>query len=185
MAARRSWGWVAFFVVLGVMSVVAVILPIWYNLGQQLRREQLDEARLLWREHGPSDYDLTFNVYVSRERLPSRHVVRVRHGKVVLATCEGEPVEMSPELAAAVGLPLGGAGTSKAFTVPRLFDHIEQLLDEQEESEGKNFLVAVFDPREGWPRRFVWRVRGTDQREEWNLKLWTPGELEEQAKRQR
>jgi hypothetical protein len=166
MAAQRSWGWIVFFVVLTALCVVAITLPIVYNLGQQLRQEALDEARLRWREHGPDDYDLTFSVYLDRDRQPQRYRVNVRGGKVTSATFEGEPVE-------------------RAFTVPLLFDHLQKLLDEQQESEGKNFLVAVFDPVEGWPRRFVWRIRGTSQREEWNLKVWKPGELEEQAKRRR
>jgi hypothetical protein len=185
MAERRSWGWIVFFVILTALCVVAITLPIVYNLGQQLRQEALDEARLRWREHGPDDYDLTFSVYIDRDRQPLRHLVLVRHGKAVFSTCEGEPVEFSPELSAALGLPLGGVGKSRGFTVPLLFDHLQNLLDEQQESEGKNFLVAVFDPTEGWPRRFVWRIRGTSRREEWNLKVWKPGELEEQAKRRR
>jgi len=32
---RRPWGWVLFFVVLTGLSVIAVVLPIAYNLGQQ------------------------------------------------------------------------------------------------------------------------------------------------------
>jgi hypothetical protein len=181
---RRPWGWVVFFVVLGGLSLIAVILPILYNLGQQLRQEALDQARTRWQEAGPADYDLTFNVYVDRDRLPLRNVVVVRGGKVVLAACEGEPVETSPEASAAMGLPLGGIGRSRGYTVPRLFDHLQKLLDEEQEDR-RNFLVAVFDPATGWPRRFIRRIRGTSTREEWNLKLWKPGELEEQAKRYR
>ncbi len=181
---RRPWGWVVFFVVLTGLSVIAVVLPILYNLGQQLRQEGLDEARLRWREKGPADYDLTFNVYVDRDRLPLRHVVIVRGGRVVFSACEGEPVEMSAEANAVMGLPLGGVGRSRAFTVPNLFEHLQRLLDE-EQVDRRNFLVAVFDPATGWPRRFIRRLRGTNTREEWNLKLWKPGELDEEAKKYR
>ena len=142
----------------------------------------LEDAHRRWDEKGPADYDLTFNVYVDRDRQPLRHVVMVRGGVVVFAACEGEPVQFAPELAGVVGLPLAGVGKSRAYTVPLLFDHLRKLLDDEGEDR-RNFLIAVFDPQTGWPRRFIRRVRGTPVREEWNLKLWKLGELDEQARR--
>ncbi|MGL4555689.1 MAG: hypothetical protein ACRC33_31360 [Gemmataceae bacterium] len=182
---RNNYGWLGFFAVLTALSVTAVTLPIVYNLGQQLRPEQLDEARLRWREHGPADYDLTFNVRYDREPTRDRHVIRVRDRRLVVALCEGEVLYASPALGGAIGLPFGSAGEPPAWTVERIFDHVAGLLAEQQATDGRNFLVAVFDPKEGYPRRFVRRIARTSTREEWDLKLWRPGELEQDARRYR
>jgi hypothetical protein len=185
MIRRRNYGWMIFFVVLTALSVTAVVLPIVYNLGQQLRPEQLDEARLRWRERGPADYDLTFNIRFDRDPIRERHVVRVRGGQVQFAACEGEVLYASPALGGAIGLPFGTTAEPPPWTVERVFDHLAGLLAQQQETGGKDFLVAVFDPKEGYPRRFVRRIARTSTREEWDLKLWRPGELEQEAGRYR
>jgi hypothetical protein len=174
-APRRSRTWVGFFVLLLGLAGVAVALPIVYNLAQQLRPESLARARQRWRERGPADYDLTFAITYDRERLSERHIVLVRNGKVLFASCEGDVVHLAHGLGAAAGLPAGGLGKAAGLDVPAIFDHIEELLREQIASGGRNYLVAEFDPDLGYPRRFVRRVRGTGTREEWRLKLWAPG----------
>jgi hypothetical protein len=175
---RRSiWRWALFFVVLASLAGVGIVLPIVYNLGQQLQPDQLEAAHRRWQESGPTDYDMTYSVTYDRERLAERHIVAVRHGKVVFAVGEGEVEALAPALAAAVGLPAGGLGHGRAQDVPALFDHIEALLVQQPPAGRRNFLIAVFDPREGYPRRFIYRLRGTPTREEWDVRLWRPGEL--------
>jgi hypothetical protein len=173
---RKSRAWVGYLALLVLLSAVAAAVPIVYNLRQQLRPEQLQEARQRWREHGPDDYDLTFAIRFDRERLPERHFVIVRGGKVVLASCEGEIVTLSPALRAAAGLPAGGLGKEKGQAVPAIFDHIEDLL--REPGAEHNFLVATFDAKDGHPRRIVRRVHRSSTREEWNLRLWPAGTLE-------
>jgi hypothetical protein len=180
---RSSWRWISFFVVLAVLAVTAVTLPIIYNLSQQLKPEQLAEARQRWRDHGPTDYDLTYAITYDRERLPERHIVLVRGGEVVFASCEGEVVALSPALSAAAGLPVGGLSQSRPRDIPGIFAHIADLLQEESTADRRNFLVAVFDRREGYPRRFIRRIRGTSTREEWNVRLWPAGALEERVKR--
>jgi hypothetical protein len=180
---RRSRAWVAFFVLLLALASVGVAMPILYNLGQQLRPEQLAAARQRWRDHGPADYDLTYQVAYDRDPLAERHIVLVRGGKVVFASCEGEVRYQAPALAAAVGLPAGGLGKGGGLDVPAVFDHIDELLREQGAAARRNFLVAVFDPKDGYPRRFIRRVRGTPAREEWNLRLWPAGALGSGGKR--
>src|SRR5262245_59451196 len=105
---RRPLRWVGFFAVLAVLAGAGVTLPIVYNLGLQLRPEQLEAARQTWRERGPADYDLTFTITYDREKLGERHIVLVRGGKVVFASCEGEVLAVAPALGAALGAPLGG-----------------------------------------------------------------------------
>jgi hypothetical protein len=174
--------WIAFFALLAVLVGTAVTLPILYNLGLQLRPEQLDAARQAWREQGPADYDLTFTVTYDRERLGERHIVLVRGGKVVFASCEGEVLAMAPALGAGVGAPLGGVNTGEARDVPALFDHVEALLKKEGVARWRNFLVVNFDRREGYPRRIIWRVRRSSTREEWDVRLWKPGGLAQLAK---
>ena len=181
----RNYRWLGFFVVLGSLCITAVTLPIVYNLGQQLRREQLEQARSRWRERGPRDYDLTFTVRLDRDTGKQRHVVLVRDGRVTAALVEGQPVQVSPAWSGAIGLPFASTTDRPPWTVERIFDHLETLLAEQEQTRGRHFLVAVFDPQEGWPRRFVWRIARTSSREEWDLKVWRPGELEAEARRYR
>ena len=174
---KRSRAWIGFFALLLTLAGVAVVLPIVYNLGQQLRREQLESARRLWQQYGPADYDLTFAVTYDREPLAERHIVLVRGGKVVFASCEGEIRYLSPALGAAAGLPAGCLGGGEGQDVPAVFDRIGELLQEQEGPSRRDFLVAVFDPKDGHPRRFIRRVRGTSTREEWNLHLWPAGKV--------
>jgi hypothetical protein len=174
-AHHGSRAWVGFFVLLGGLAAAAVVVPIFYNVRQQLRPEQLAAARRLWAERGPADYDLTYRVTSDREAAPENHVVLVRGGQVVFASCEGVIVYLSPALAAAAGLPAGALGGGEGVAVPAVFDRIAGFLREQEESAHRNFIVAVFDPADGCPRRFVRRVRGTSTREEWNLRVWPPG----------
>jgi hypothetical protein len=203
---RRAWRWAAFFVVLGVLAALAVTLPIFYNLGQQLRPEQLEAARRRWRENGPADYDLILDLVLNRERLAERHRVLVRGGKVVFASFEMKPVErdvlgrasvrggqprraagegeltaLAPALAAAVGLPAGGVAHGRAWDVPAIFDHIEALLDEEEASSRRNFLVASFDRVRGYPVRLTRRVRGSSEREEWTIYIWPAGTLQRKS----
>ena len=177
---KRSRRWVPFFVILVGLAVTGVTLPIVYNLGQQLRPEQLAAAKALWAQSGPTDYDLTFTIKYDREPEAERHLVIVRQGRIVWASCEGELVQVSPALGAAIGVVAGGSSHG-GRDVPAIFTHLEALLATGEKQG--NFLVAVFDPKTGWPRRVIRRVRGTSTREEWNLRVWKPGEVERQARR--
>jgi hypothetical protein len=173
---RRSRAWIAYLAILAVLSAVAALAPIVYNLRQQLRPEQLEAARQRWREHGPRDYDLTFAIRYDRETLPQRHLVIVRGGKVVFASCEGEIVTLHPTLRAAAGLPAGGSCKEPGQDVPALFDHIQELLGEP--NADRNFLVAAFDVKDGHPLRIIRRVHRSSTREEWNLRLWPAGAIE-------
>ena len=177
----RSRGWIAFFAVLITLAVTGVTLPIVYNLGQQLTFEELEKSRARWISAGPADYDLTFSIRYDGDQLAERHIVLVRDGKASFAACEGEIVHAAPALGALLGLTGVNAERQRPRDMPAIFQHIEDLLKDQEESNGKNFLVAVFDPRDGHPRRIVRRVRRSSTREEWQFRLWQSGELAAKA----
>ena len=173
----RSRGWIAFFVGLITLAVTGVTLPIVYNLGQQLTAEELDRSRMLWKSAGPTDYDLTFSIRYDGDQLAERHIVLVREGKATFAVCEGEVVHAAPAIGALLGLAGANAQRQRPRDMPAIFQHIADLLEDQETSGGKNFLAVAFDPRDGHPRRIVRRVRRSNTREEWQFRLWQPGEL--------
>ena len=173
----RSRAWLAFFAVLIVMGVAGMMLTLLYNLGQQLKAEDLEKGRARWESEGPKDYELTFSIRYDGDQLAERHIVLVRDGKASFAACEGEIVYAAPAIGSLLGLSGINAQRQRPRDMPAIFRHIEDLLKDQEESNGKNFLVVVFDPRDGHPRRVVRRVRRSSTREEWNLRLWLPGEL--------
>lgn len=186
MAEKRSparWRWVSVFVVVFGLAIGGIALNVWWNLDQQLTPDKLERAKRLWEQNGPRDYDLTYQVTYDKERLPERHVVLVRNGKVVFASCEGEVIEMAPAMAAAVGGPLAGMAQGGARDVPAIFDHVESTLNTLEASGRRHFIVAVFDPNQGYPRRFVWRISRTKTREEWDVRLWPPGAIGKGAKK--
>jgi PAS domain-containing protein len=177
----QSRAWLAFFAVLIVMGVAGVMLPLVYNLGQQLTGDQLEKAREQWRSDGPTDYDLTFSIRYDGDQIAERHIVLVRDGKASFAACEGEIVYAAPALGSLVGLSGFDAERQRPRDMPAIFQHIADLLKDQEESDGKNFLAVVFDPRNGYPRRVVRRVRRSSTREEWQIRLWLSGELAAKA----
>ena len=77
---KPNRGWIWYFVILAVLTVVATTVLVVYNLRQQLRPEQLAAARKLWDEKRPADYVLT---YTKKGNATGTFVVTVRKGKVV------------------------------------------------------------------------------------------------------
>jgi hypothetical protein len=177
----RSRAWLAFFAVLVVLAAAGVTLPIVYNLGQQLTAEELATARARWDAAGPADYDLTFSIRYDGDQLAERHIVSVRDGKPAFAVCEGEVIYAAPALGSLLGLAGYHGERQRPRDMPAIFGHIADLLKDQEESGGKHFLAVAFDPRNGHPRRVVRRVRRSSTREEWQFRLWLPGELAAKA----
>jgi hypothetical protein len=179
-SSRRNW--VGFFVLLALLASFAAALPVVFNLRQQVRLEQLEAARARWREHGPRDYDLEYTVRHDRDPVPERFLVLVRDGQPVLGAREGEIVYLSPLARMAIG-GLGAAfDNDPGADVETVFGRIQQVLWQEEESGRRNYVTAIFDDQDGHPKRFVYRVRGTSQREEWHLLLSPPGEAGRRGK---
>src|SRR5581483_4771996 len=92
----------------------AVVTPLVYNLRQQLKPEQLEQARARWRDNGAADYDLDWEVKQAGEPRPTAYHVIVRGGDVWAVYEDGRLV-LANELAA----PLGGAvGPTLAAVAP-------------------------------------------------------------------
>jgi hypothetical protein len=145
---RHSWIW--FFVVLGLVAVVAIAVSVTASLRQQLTVEQFQAARQRWREHGPSNYDMEYTL--KRGDVSDTYQVHVRDGKVRALTFNGQP---APER------------LYRYSDIPALFGFIEDYL-EQDRQPGRPrvYATASFDPLDGHPQRYVRSVMASGERQE-------------------
>jgi hypothetical protein len=205
-AANRLWIW--FFLLLAVAGGFAVVVPLVYNLWQQLQPEPLEQARQRWEENGPRDYDLLWEEKVNEAPRPTQYLAVVRDGKVWMVHIDHDVLlarELATPLGGAVGTPaaalhqdslmkgaanslgatLGPTATTlmtvrppqrdlTGYTVEGLFHTIDENLKKNAESGGRNFATATFDKNDGHPTHYVYRVRRTPERLEWNVKLLRP-----------
>jgi hypothetical protein len=159
MPHSRRWAW--YFGVLLVLGVVAITVPLIYNLKAQLTPEQLETARALWKENGPANYALLY-----QERIEAGPVetyrVEVQGGIVSVSRREGSKETKLEELT---------PSQRQAYTVPGLFERMEHFLEEDRAASRRNYVTASFDARDGHPTHYVRRVSGTQERLEWVVKM--------------
>jgi predicted outer membrane lipoprotein len=170
-----------YFAFLGVAGVFAVITPLVYNMRQQLRPEQLEQAQERWKEYGPADYDLLWEEKLDGDPRANEYRTEVRRGKV-RRVFVNQDMWLAKELATPLGggLGLGVAALAKerlperaltGYTVEGLFKTIEKDLNSNADSGSINFATATFDPKDGHPIRYIYRKRRSQERLEWNVKL--------------
>jgi hypothetical protein len=165
---QQSYSWVWYFVVLGVLTVAACTILVWYNLRQQLKKEDLLAARAQWQQNRPSDYDLT---YTKRGSASGIFFVKVRNGKVVDVTLDGREITQNDK-------PLDPSRYPR-YDMTALMDDIETFLEEDAEpGRPRTYSVATFDPTDGHLIRYVRRVMGTSERIEINVQLKKLGQPE-------
>ena len=158
---QQSYRWVWYFVVLGVLTVSACTILVWYNLRQQLKKEDLQTARALWKQNRPPDYDLT---YTKRGSASGTFFVKVRNGKVVDVTLDGREVTQNDK-------PLDPSRYQR-YDMTALMDDMETFLEEDAEpGRPRTYSVATFDPTDGHLIRYVRRVMGANERIEINVQL--------------
>jgi hypothetical protein len=177
----RSRAWVWFFVCLAVLAAVAVAVPLFYNLSLQLTPGQLAAAKAKWESNKPRDYDLGYEEKLTRngETETYEWKVEVRDGRVVGVTCNGRPLLPDPDvgLAAGLGAVVRYGAAFQGLSVEGKFARIEADLEKDvAEGQRRNYMMAVFDDRDGRPLRYIRRVKATGDRLEWNLRLTRPGE---------
>ena len=131
--------WLAFWSLLTVLAIAALIIPIVYNLRLQLTQEQLDAARQLWQDHGPSDYELLQLIRYEGEALAEELQVTVRAGKVVQVIQNDQQLLPHDAIAMVVGplVDLMPSGDFSSHTVEGLFDQIAQRLRGDAVSSGR------------------------------------------------
>jgi Family of unknown function (DUF6174) len=155
---KRNRGWIWYFAILVVLTVVAITILFVYNQGQQLRPEKLEAARKLWEEKRPADYVLT---YTKKGDASGTFVVTVRQGKVVSVIMR-EEVKKENEVQV-VEQPLEQR-LYHTYDMEGLFDNIERFLELAAKKDSPRvYLFARFDPKNGQLLKFARRVMGTAQ----------------------
>lgn len=173
---RRSRRWIGFFLVLGVLAGIAIVVPFVYNLSLQLRPEQLTDARRRWQENRRADYDLACLIKRVEGGVAARDqecLVQVRAGRVVVIVDEGAVVYLDPALAVVAGTSVQGVSSEDPghYGVAALFDEIEAALRQRETEDRRDYIKADFDPRDGHANHYIRRVPQTKERVEWFVKL--------------
>ena len=159
MPRTRRFIW--YFLALALLGAIAIALPIIANLRQQITLEQVAEARERWQKYGPASYDLHYLERIDNDEIGDVYEVKVRAGEVVSLRVNSHLKPVEEMKAEARGL----------FTVPGLFQQIEDHLSEEKDGKRRNFATAYFDPELGFPVHYIRRVRGSRSRLEWNVRL--------------
>jgi hypothetical protein len=158
---QQSYRWVWYFVVLVLLTVAACTILVWYNLRQQLKKEDLQKAREQWKRHRPLNYDLH---YTKRGSASGTFAVQVREGKVTSVTLDGQEITQDDK-------PIDPSRYPR-YDMTALLDDIETFLEEDAEpGRPRTYTVATFDPADGHLVRYVRRVMGTSERIEINAQL--------------
>ncbi|MCS7014757.1 MAG: hypothetical protein NZM42_01395 [Gemmatales bacterium] len=138
-------------IALGLAIFAVSIGIIWYRSRYPLSATRLDQARQLWREHGPVSYNLLITI---EGRMPGTYWVEVRKGQVVRAV--QRPSQHQEVDLLTVVLPDGRVlrRDGLEWTVPGLFDWLERDL-ERDRAGTSSYTYLRFDPRDGHPIEYV------------------------------
>jgi hypothetical protein len=149
--SKKNRLWIWFFVFVVVASIALAGFMIWFNLRLQLTSEKLEEARALWREHGPKDYLLTVTKKFGKEGSADTFKIKVRAGRVMEVRMNGELLRN--HVTDEVFPP--GDDRLQYYSMDRMFVDIERFLEKDAKEGQKNYNVALFDERTGAIRRYV------------------------------
>jgi len=158
---QSSYRWVWYFIVLVILTVMACSILVWYNLRQQLKMEDLDNARSQWKRNRPLNYDL---YYTKRGSASGAFEVEVRDGKVTSVTLDGREITQNDK-------PMEPSRYPR-YDMAALMDDIKTFLEKDAEAgRPRTYSVATFDAADGHLIRYVRRVMGTSERIEINVQL--------------
>jgi len=144
-----------FFGLLVLLTIVAISIQVWYNLGQQLTSQKLEGARELWKRGGLRDYDMEYTI--KKIDGSETYNVQVRQGKVVSASRDGHPEETR---------------LYRYRDMPALFGFLEDFLaQDTQPAAPRTFATASFDPQDGHLIHYVRSVMSTRERQEINVQL--------------
>jgi hypothetical protein len=147
---QRNRGWIWFFVILGCLTVAAIVVQVWFNVQQQLTPELLAAARQKWTEHGPRDYDLEYQF--KKIDSTDTYQVQFRGGKVILSIENGQ---LEPE---------------RLFhyrDMRALFTFIEEFLDQDRQpGRPRTYVTASFDAKDGHLLHYARSVMGVMSKRE-------------------
>ena len=153
--AQNKLGWLWFFVILVLLTVLATVILVRFNLWQQLQPDQLARARQLWKEKGPHSYRLVYSKKITEESRESRtedYDVEVRDGVVAQIKVNGrlEPANRHP-----------------SHTMDDLLNLVAANLErDQDKGRPRTYTRALFQGDNGGLRWYVRRVMGSKERVE-------------------
>jgi hypothetical protein len=148
---------------LGLLAIVLMLMLAYFVFAQripELTPQRLEEAQALWAKSGPATYTMDIQLGGAR---PGPVHVEVVDGEVVAMTRDGKTPDQERVWA--------------AWSVPGMFDTIEQELDLAEDPVGrltadqnaKVFLRCKFDSQLGYPSVFHRAVRGGGPEVYWEV----------------
>jgi hypothetical protein len=155
---RRPRRWIWYFIILLVLTVVAVSVEVGYNLSHQLKLDQVETAHALWDANRPRDYRLQ---WTRKGSSTETYIVWVRDGRVKAAVMlqgdekdEKKGLRLEPRL-------------YESNDMSALFDFIEDFLrQDTQPNSPRAFNRATFDATDGHVVHFVRSVMGKGQRVE-------------------
>jgi len=158
---KKNHGWIYFFVFIFVASIAATVLMIQYNLSIQLKPEQLEANIKLWKEKGPTNYNLVYTKQLNDESKVDKFAVEVRAGKVTSVLMNGKQLEKGTD----------AEQDPRIFhSMDQHFRDLERFMDLDKKPDApKVFVTAIFDDETGALRRYIRRVSGTKLRIEMHL----------------
>lgn len=158
-SSRRGGSWFV-WLALAVLVSLAVVLVIVIAVGMRglrdrLTPQKLEEARIHWDTHGPSNYTLIYTTQVGNDSRVDRVRVKVQNKRAVAAGINDQAV---------------ATDSLRFYGMHKLFDYMEgfQKLD-KEKPETAPFTRASFDPATGALKRYSRRELGEKQIVEINV----------------
>jgi hypothetical protein len=144
---------IAFVLACLAFALACVVFALQFFVAERLpllTEAELERAKKLWQEHGPTDYDIDVEI---RGAQPGVVHAEIRHGAVLAQTRDNR---VPPQW------------TWDTWSVPGLFGTLEQDMEIAENPEReiqaakgtKWQLRCEFDPRYGYPRRYHRLVTG-------------------------
>jgi Family of unknown function (DUF6174) len=147
--------------ILGLILVAGIVLLQVFVADRipELTEAQLEAAEQLWKQHGPSNYDLDLEL---RGAQPGNVHIEVRNHVVAATTRNGR---------------IPPAWTWDTWSVPGMFETLEQDLQTAEDPEREIqaapgthwWLRCEFDQRYGIPRRYHRQVSSNGPEVYWHV----------------
>lgn len=160
---RNNYGWIGFFVFLILASVGVTVFMIQFNLRIQLKPEQLEAARALWKEKGPKSYNMIYKKRLGTLDRDDVFVVKVRKGIVEEVKMNDVPLKANKEE--------GQEHDPRIYhSMDSIFRDIERFMDiDQRPNAPKVYVIANFEEKTGYVARYIRRVMGGTDRVELNV----------------
>jgi len=157
-APRRARGWIWFFVILGILTVLAIAVEGWFTSQRELTPERFVEARKKWNEKGPADYHLEYTL--SSIGGTDKYETDVRAGKVGWSLRNGQMEE------------------ERRFhyaDMRALFRFIEDYLEQDNEpGKPRTYVTATFDANDGHVLHYTRNVLSKRERQEIRVMQFRP-----------